>query len=128
MAHGGQDAVSEPPVVGVLGQPERLEKVPLRQTVTAGVVGHPTGQERCLRHGGDQGAANLLGIPTAQERRHFGAEVLNGRPPRVVAAESVVQSGAHVHGGPDGGYVTETDAHAVSALPGLGGTGAGRMP
>lgn len=123
MTHGRQDASREPAVVGVLGQAEGLEEVPLCQAVTAGVVGHPAREEGCLRCGREQSPTDLLGVPAAQERCDFGAEVLDRRVPCMVTAEAVVQFGEHVGGGFDRGHVSEANAESVLALSGNGWLG-----
>ena len=75
MAHGGEDATTERPVVGRLRHPERLGHVPLRELMPAGVVCHPADAEGELCGGAEQRPADWVGESAAEKRGHLAAEV-----------------------------------------------------
>ena len=100
MAHGIQDARAQQPVTGGVGQSQRLDEIPLRiRTVRPGVIGHPRGEQGGLSDRGEQGAADRLGIPAAQQPFAVHAEVLDQRLACVPAAEPVIKLGEQLHRG-----------------------------
>jgi hypothetical protein len=99
MAHRVQDARAEQPVIGRLGQRQRLDEIPLRQRVMRhAVITHPGRKQSCLGDRGEQSTADGLGISAAQQPVTIATEVLNQGLARMPATEPVIKLLEQLHG------------------------------
>lgn len=115
MAHRVEDARTEQPVIRRLGEPKRLDEVPLGQAVDAGVVGHPRAEKRCLCGGLEQLTADFVAVRAVQQRGQVGAQELNQRASCVSAAVLAVEVIEHVRRAADACDVGRPDATAARA-------------
>jgi hypothetical protein len=125
VAQGVQDARAQQPVAGGLGQGEGLHVVALGQRAGRGaVVGHPRGQPRGVADGGEQGAADSVGVLAVEHPVGVGAQVLDQGLPSVAATEPMVKLGEHFCRRAESLDVGQADLHALGWFLGhLAGVG-----
>ena len=117
MAHSVQDARAQQPIIGGLSQPECLDEIPLgMRAARRGVVAHPRGEQGGLGNRGEQGAADSLGVPAAQQPFAVGAEVLDQRLARVPAAKAVIKLSEQPHRRPEPLDIAHPDPNAAEGV------------
>jgi hypothetical protein len=110
MAHrGGQDVAPVGAVPRRLGQPQRLDVVPLGQAGLTRVDGHVPGQLGESGHRGEQRPPGVLPVGARQQPGDHAVEVVHHHRADVPAAEAVVQLDQHLGGGPDRLHVRVAD-------------------
>jgi hypothetical protein len=90
VAHGGEDAATECPVVGRMGHAERLGHVALGKSRPGGVVGHPADAEREVGGGAEQCPADRVGESASEKRSDLATKVLHRGRQRCTATTGVI--------------------------------------
>jgi hypothetical protein len=92
MAHGGKDLPAEPFIAREAGHGERLDEVPLGESLHLQVVRLPSGQLGEFGGCGEELPSHAVGAPAvSQQRCDVGAKVLNDGRADTPAAEPVVK-------------------------------------
>ncbi len=113
MAHGGEDAATECPIVGRMRQAERLGHVALGKPRPGGVVGHPADAEREVGGGAAQCPADQVGESSTKKRSDLATKVLHRGRQRRTATTGVINCLEVASHHPD--LVNICEANAASA-------------